>query len=736
MKKIGKPGVVFLGAGASRSAGIPTANEIVEYILNDKDLKQLLSSTEQSEYFEVMADLDSGERHRLLKNFIDRSKINTTHLVVALLASLGYIDCIITTNFDPLIRRALIFCLYDIPIIDVANNRKLTHKEIAYPCVFHMHGTVENAWQFNTREELDSKKDEISSIIQRVAKGRTWVVVGYGGGDEPVFNELCKFERFEEGLFWVGYNNRKPSQKLDRLIFSKKNKNAHYISGYDSDSFFQKLYDQLIENLKAENIVLLKSRKAMSEITDPALEDIITNVKLNKTAQSWLKNEIDRASTHSFEAASISFFEKIKKVFYPSYFRSNKVINQAIDLIKSSKFEMAIKFIRNEINSNKENPQYHYYYALALAEQARGIEPVANRKENYEKFRKSLMTARELFAEMEVTPFEAESVNPLLLNTWGREHNDALPYATDDSVMATVDEPLKRAVAHLENSIIVNPDATLSYDVLSQIHFMDNNYVAAAEVLEQSMELKDPPPVEDYDRISVYYGQSGNSKKAVEILKTGLEHYPDSVGLTQKLADNYMNIGEREHAIEVLEGLIKDDPANAEYRLVLGTGLLSITESLTSSISDLYEEINNLKNELRGALEEEAVNIEEQMADIDEEIENQTQKVNGLNDRAQEALLKTIRLRPNDEQAHNALGVLYQNKAALIFTEKNNTDILERVKELDEIARGFLMDAMEYFEKTVDINSENMGAWQSLNNIYINLDMPDKAQESQEKLGE
>ncbi|MDR9417921.1 tetratricopeptide repeat protein [Gracilimonas sp.] len=414
---------------------------------------------------------------------------------------------------------------------------------------------------------------------------------------------------------------------------------------------------------------------------------------------------------------------------------TSPIIEEAQLNIYTQNFDSAYASLDRYIEQNPDNGLGYYYKALANSEHGFTIQPPSDRKPIYRDFRENITTSRDLFSQMEEAPSESGEVDNLVLNTWGREHNAALPYAIDDSVMATVDEPLKRAVAHLENAVIINPDSTLSYDVLSQIHFMDNNYEAAAEVLEQSMELKDPPPAEDYDRISVYYAQSGNPEKAVDILETGLELYPDSVSLTQKLADNYMNVGERGKAIDVLEGLIEDDPQNAQYRLVLGTVLLSITESLTSSISDKYEEIYDLKNQMRNASDEEAENIEQQLAEIQEEIDNETEEINGLNDRAEEALMETIRLRPNDEQAHNALGVLYQNKAALIFAERNNADDLERVNELDEIANGFLTDAMEYYEKTVELNPENMGAWQSLYSVYINLDMPEKAQEAQEKLG-
>ena len=414
---------------------------------------------------------------------------------------------------------------------------------------------------------------------------------------------------------------------------------------------------------------------------------------------------------------------------------TSPVIEEAQLNIYTQNFDSAYSALDRYINQNPDNGLGYYYKALANAEQAATVNPPSDRRPIYSDFRDNITTSRDLFGAMEETPDEAGDVTNLILNTWGREHNAAIQYATDDSVMATVDEPLKLAIDHLENAIVINPDSTLSYDVLSQIYYMDSNFENAATTLEESMALKDPAPAEDYDRISAYYGQSGQAEKAISILQEGLELYPDSVSLTQKLADNYMNAGEREKAIEVLEGLIENDPNNAQYRLVLGTVILSITENSTTAISDAYEQIYDLENQLRNASEEEAAEIEQEIANLEEEIADNTEDVDVLNNRAQKALEKTIEMRPNDEQAHNALGVLFQNKAALLFAERNNADDLDRVNELDAQAKDLLREAMGYYEKTVEINPDNTSAWRSLSNVYIQLDMQEKAQEAIEKAG-
>lgn len=414
---------------------------------------------------------------------------------------------------------------------------------------------------------------------------------------------------------------------------------------------------------------------------------------------------------------------------------TDPIIDEAQLNIYTQNFDSAYASLDRYIEQNPDNGIGYYYKALAYSQEGPTIEPPSDRKPVYRNFRESIVTARELFADAEEKPDEADEVDNLVLSTWGFEHNASLDYATNDSVMASVDEPLKIAIAHLENAIIINPDSTLSYDVLAQIHFMDDNFEKAADVLAESMELKDPPPAEDYDNIGYFYIQAGETENAIEILNEGLEVYPDSISLVQKLVDGYMVAGNTDMAVSTLKDLIDRDPENPQYRLVLGTALLAETEDMTNEISDLYDQIYDLKNELRNASGSEANDIEAQIEDLENQIQNKIEETNELNSLAESELKTTVELRPDDANAYNALGVLYQNQGAIYFNQRNYSDDMEEVNRFDEQAKELYRMAMENYEKTVELNPENRNAWQSLANIYITLDMQDKYEEAIEKAG-
>ena len=57
-------------------------------------------------YPDCMAALERGVRRDLIGAYIDKAKINWAHIALAQLIDGGYVDRVLTTNFDPLISRA------------------------------------------------------------------------------------------------------------------------------------------------------------------------------------------------------------------------------------------------------------------------------------------------------------------------------------------------------------------------------------------------------------------------------------------------------------------------------------------------------------------------------------------------------------------------------------------------------------------------------------------------------
>ena len=103
----GKPGHVLIGAGCSKSAGIPLARELVDEILKRYPTKcaNRFAGARPS-YGAAMSALSPNERRDLIKPYIDNAKINWGHIALAAMMESGVIDTALTVNFDNLLARA------------------------------------------------------------------------------------------------------------------------------------------------------------------------------------------------------------------------------------------------------------------------------------------------------------------------------------------------------------------------------------------------------------------------------------------------------------------------------------------------------------------------------------------------------------------------------------------------------------------------------------------------------
>ena len=394
------------------------------------------------------------------------------------------------------------------------------------------------------------------------------------------------------------------------------------------------------------------------------------------------------------------------------------------DSIDAQNYEAAIVAADSALLTNPTNAMALYYRGLAMNMKAGATDDITSREALYSEMRSNLIDARSAFADMEKAPAEAEQVNNIILNAWGREHNKAIEYALDDSVMATVQNPIEYSIQHLVNATTANPDSTLSYDVLAQVYYMNSDYQGAAAAMAKVIELKNPGEASEYDRYASYNFLMGKPDIAVKALEKGLALYPDSTSLIQKMADGLFQTGDTDRALELVEGLIENDPSNAQYRLVIGTQIYQRVMTLSDSVSANSDLIYDLRDE-------DIVRVEE-LNEINKVLRGQ---IDILTTRAEAALVTAAEIEPENPMIFNTLGVVYQNKSAALFDLRNNTLDNDEAMRLDELAKAEATLAMENYERAAELDPENTSYWESLFRIYTALGMLEKAEAAMEKAG-
>lgn len=233
---------LLVGAGCSITANIPSASGFVEIIKSK--FRSQYDRTDQKTYPKCMAALPPGVQRDLIAEYVDKAKINWAHIAIAQLLANGWVNRILTTNFDPLVIRACSLVGHHPAVYDFAASQLLKPDQVPDQAVFHLHGQRTGFVLMNTEEDCKEHSKRLGPIFQDAGLGRTWIVVGYSGDNDPVFDHLADVECYEYGLYWVGHEDSDPANHVrEKLLIPGKN--ASFVRGHDADSFFVELAQKL-----------------------------------------------------------------------------------------------------------------------------------------------------------------------------------------------------------------------------------------------------------------------------------------------------------------------------------------------------------------------------------------------------------------------------------------------------------------------------------------------------------
>ncbi|MDX1671743.1 MAG: tetratricopeptide repeat protein [Balneolaceae bacterium] len=405
------------------------------------------------------------------------------------------------------------------------------------------------------------------------------------------------------------------------------------------------------------------------------------------------------------------------------------------DNLKTQNYQQALEAAEQAINEFPNDPLGYYYKGVVLGDIAQDENDPAARTDYYDRMKEAFNQARSLAEKMEDPPGEIENMNVVLRTIWSKEHNKAIAYATDDSLKQTVPQPLDVAAQHLQNATQIIPDSVLSWNVLSQVQYMREDMDGAITALEKSIELQDTAAVEDYVRLSDYYRVNNQSNDAISILNEAQNYYPENINVIQKLADAYSAAGRTDDAVNTIKQLIEKDPENPQYHLVLGTTYYQRALEKSDSLSKNYDKIFELERKMKQSSGQQASELKKQITKLQNINDGLQSSISELTNQAEEKLKTVIEYRPNDANAYNTLGIIYQNKAATLFEERNLTEDNKKAKQLDQKARDMLRQAMKYYENATEIDPDNKEYWQALFRVYTTLGMDQKAKEAMKKAG-
>ena len=234
----------LVGAGVSRSAGVPTAADLIydfkrtlyaqskripisSLDATDPDVRLRLDSffaadtalvppghpEEYAVLFEAVHP-DAASRQRKIEQVLHDAnpKPALGHLVLAAMWHLGLAHVVWTTNFDDVLEQAANEVAGKPRWLTVASldNPTLAHSaftDTARPLLVKLHGDFQSERLNNTTTELRATDNALRRTLTEAMRTRGLVIVGYSGRDDSVMDcladALTADHPYDAGLYWV-----------------------------------------------------------------------------------------------------------------------------------------------------------------------------------------------------------------------------------------------------------------------------------------------------------------------------------------------------------------------------------------------------------------------------------------------------------------------------------------------------------------------------------------------------
>ena len=243
----------FLGAGASAQSFVPTADQLVDVLLRQiycterafsidsidladrherRRLRQIYSDQQglppdddPSFYSEVFerAYASSQDRAAFIESQVREAIPNYGHQVLAALVAADRLRLVLTSNFDPLIERAINPMLdgefldgrqLEIADLDNPGRARRALEAERWPLMVKIHGDYRSEHLKNISYELRKQDTELRRTVTSALTRFGLVVSGYSGRDESVvemFRDVLLLPTpYPAGLVWV----KRPQEEI------------------------------------------------------------------------------------------------------------------------------------------------------------------------------------------------------------------------------------------------------------------------------------------------------------------------------------------------------------------------------------------------------------------------------------------------------------------------------------------------------------------------------------------
>lgn len=369
----------ILGAGASKSSGIKSGQELVDIWEGD------LLERNREKHLEWKKELgiDDENKYKFYSQYYERRFKKAIDgynylekLMEAAKPSIGYVmlsyilthtkhNVVITTNFDHLLENAVNYYENTIPL--VIGHESLAHyitKQINRPMIIKIHRDLLLDPR-NRTSELNILHQNWKNALNIVFSEYYPIFIGYAGNDHSLMDYLIdNHDIFSDGNgifpYWMIYKTDKISQIVSDFLDTTS---GYIIKHNGFDEVLYLLGDVFGYKLPSKKDFISNAEKRYNMLSD-SIDTFTEKLSANKEM-----NQEDNNTTEYSEREAAEVRQAIQNITSQTELQS--LFSMAVILVNQGRYQEATKIFKKLIDKNPQNARYYSWLGVVLHKMGR-----------------------------------------------------------------------------------------------------------------------------------------------------------------------------------------------------------------------------------------------------------------------------------------------------------------------------------------------------------------------------
>lgn len=540
-----------LGAGASRSSGIKSGQELVN--IWEKDLlernkegywewKQKFGINDSNKYefygrYYEKRFKKPIDGYNYLEKLMESAKPSIGYVMLAYILTHTKHNVVITTNFDHLIEDAVNYYEDKIPL--VIGHESLAHyitKQTNRPMIIKIHRDLLLDPK-NSTKDLDVLHEDWKKALDIVFSEYYPIFIGYAGNDHSLMDYLTQNRDIfsdENGIFpyWMLYKTDKMSEMVSDFL----EKSGGYLIKHDGFDEVLCLLGSTFDCELPTKENLIKRAEERYEMLSDSIDAITEKLSVGKEMN--LEEDATGDTVPDTAPDTTDVKEAVQHI--TSQAELQNLFREAVALADAGDYQDAVERFRKLIEKNPQNARYYNWLGYTLFKMKRY-------QEAYEEIQKAV----------ELEPDNANYYSGLGVVLYE---------------MGLYEEALKerRKAVELEPD-----DARKYYSIGVTLHKM-GLYEEALQEKQKALELK-PENAKYHNSIGVTLHEMGRYEEALEEKKKVVELDPENAKYYDSLGITLHAMGRYEEALKAKQKAVELDSENESYRTSLDLTLQKLS---------------------------------------------------------------------------------------------------------------------------------------------------------------